>query len=114
MLYGLKVPRGGWDGIPVLIDVCGYNLAERSVCTECVGRSEQGTFVMVQRSFDWYRCITDLLDLLVQPHSAMPYVHMGFSTVLYISILFSSERGEFFPINQFISLVYDQVVSFFL
>ena len=40
MLCGLKVPRGGWDGIPVLIDDCGYNLAERSVRTECVGRSE--------------------------------------------------------------------------
>ena len=34
----------------------------------------------------------------------MPYVHIGFSTVLYISSLFSSERGEFFPISQFISL----------
>ena len=40
MLCGLKVPRGGWDGFPVLIDVCGYNLAERSVRTGCVGRSE--------------------------------------------------------------------------
>jgi len=59
---------------------------------------------MVRRSFDWYRCITDKFDLLAQPQSAMPYVHMGFSTVLYISNLFSSERGEFFLIIQFISL----------
>jgi len=74
----------------------------------------QGAFVIVRRSFDWYRCITDIFDLLAQPQSAMPYVHMGFSTVLYISSLFSSERGEFFPISQFISLFFwDQVVSFF-
>ena len=65
----------------------------------------QGAFVIVRRSFDWYHCITDIFDLLAQPQSAMPYVHMGFSTVLYISSLFSSERGEFFPISQFISLV---------
>ena len=40
MLCGLKVPRGGWDGIPVLIDVCGCILAKRSVRKECVGWSE--------------------------------------------------------------------------
>jgi hypothetical protein len=40
VLCGLRVPREGWDGIPVLIDVCGYNLVERSVRTGCVGRSE--------------------------------------------------------------------------
>jgi len=30
---------------------------------------------------------------------------MGFSTVLYISNLFSSESGEFFPISHFNSLM---------
>ena len=39
------------------------------------------------------------------PKARCRYVRMGFSTVLYISSLFSSERGEFFPISQFISLV---------
>ena len=47
----------------------------------------QGAFVIVRRSFDWYRCITDIFDLLVQSQSAMPYVLMGFSAVLYISSL---------------------------
>jgi len=60
----------------------------------------QGACVIVRRSLDWYRCIAYIFDLLAQPQSAMPYVHMGFSTVLYISSLFSSERGEFFPISQ--------------
>jgi hypothetical protein len=45
------------------------------------------------------------LDLLAQPHRTMPYVHMGLSIVLYISSLFSSDSGEFFPITHFICLV---------
>jgi hypothetical protein len=41
VLCGLRVPREGWDGIPVLNDVYGYKLVERSVRTAgCVGRSE--------------------------------------------------------------------------
>ena len=52
VLCELKFPRGGWDGIPVLIDVCGYNLAERSVRKECVGWSEV---------FGWLRTGTHLL-----------------------------------------------------
>ena len=40
MLSGIKVPLAGWDGIPVLIDVCEYTLAERSVRMGCGGRSE--------------------------------------------------------------------------
>ena len=76
MLCGIKVPLAGWDGIPGLIDVCEYTLAERSVRTGCGGRSwlvtYQGAFVMIRRSFDWYRYIIDILDLLAQPQSAMP------------------------------------------
>ena len=67
----------------------------------------QGAFVIIRKSFDCYRCITDVFDLLAQPQSMMPYVHMGFSTVLYISSVFSNEKGEFFPISQFISFRYE-------
>ena len=74
----------------------------------------QGAFVIIRKSFDCYRCITDVFDLLAQPQSMMPYVHMGFSTVLYIISLFSSERGKFFPISQFISLVLRSSCFFFL
>ena len=57
----------------MLIDVCGFNLAERSVRTVYVGQSEVlGAFVMIRRSFDWCRCIIDILDLLAQLQSAMP------------------------------------------
>ena len=40
MLCGIKVPLAGWDGIPVLIDIYEYTLADRSVRTGCGGRSE--------------------------------------------------------------------------
>jgi hypothetical protein len=53
VLYGVKVPRGGWDRLPVLIDVCGYNLAELSERMGCVGRSEV---------FGWLRTRARLLQ----------------------------------------------------
>jgi len=34
------------------------------------------------RRFDWYRWMTAMLDLVEHPHSSIPYVHTGFSTVL--------------------------------
>ena len=54
VLCGLKFPRGGWDGIPVLIDVCGCNLAERSVRMECVGQSEVFGWLRTREHFLWY------------------------------------------------------------
>jgi hypothetical protein len=38
--------------------------------------------VIVLRSLDWYRWMTAMLDLVAHPHSSIPYVHIGFSTVL--------------------------------
>jgi hypothetical protein len=52
VLCGLRVPRGGWDGIPVLIDVYRCNVVERSVRTGCVGPSEV---------FGWLRTRAHLL-----------------------------------------------------
>jgi len=53
VLCGVKVLRGGWNGLPALIDVCGYNLAERSGRMGCVGRSEL---------FGWLRTSAHLLQ----------------------------------------------------
>jgi len=50
VLCRVKVPREGWNGLPVLIDVCGYNLAERSGRTGCVGRSEVFGWLIVLKS----------------------------------------------------------------
>jgi hypothetical protein len=38
--------------------------------------------------------------LLAQPHSSIPYIHMGFIATLYSRILFSSFRSDFLPNNQ--------------
>jgi hypothetical protein len=53
----IKGSTGAWDGTPVLIDDCGYTLAEGCVRTGCVCLvTYQGAFVIIRRSFDWYRC----------------------------------------------------------
>jgi hypothetical protein len=53
-LCGLRVPREGWDGIPVLNDVYGYNLVKRSVRTGCVGRSEVFGWSRTRAHLLWY------------------------------------------------------------
>ena len=42
-----------------------------------------GAMVIDLRSWDWYLWMTAMLDLVSHPHSSIPYVHNGFSTVLY-------------------------------
>jgi hypothetical protein len=46
VLCGLRVPREVWDGIPVLIDVYGYNLVERSVRTGCEHEQHNGSYAI--------------------------------------------------------------------
>jgi hypothetical protein len=38
--------------------------------------------------------------LLAQPHSSIPWVHMGFIATFYTRILFSRFRCDFLPNNQ--------------
>ena len=40
-----------------------------------------GALVIDLRSLDCYRWMTAMLDLVAHPHSSIPYVHTGFSTV---------------------------------
>jgi len=61
--------------------------------------------VIVLRSLDWYGWMRSMLDLEAHPHSSIPYVHTGFSTVLQMRSLFSNDRGEWFPMSQYISRV---------
>jgi hypothetical protein len=44
------------------------------------------------------------LDVLADPHSDMPYVHIGFKIVLYTSSLFSIDSCDFLPISHCICL----------
>jgi hypothetical protein len=65
LLCGLKVPREGWGGIPVLIDVCGCSLAERSVRTGCVGRSEVCGWLRTRVHSLWYRGVSTGIAVLL-------------------------------------------------
>jgi hypothetical protein len=55
----------------------------------------QGALTMIHRILDWVVCMSCALDLLAQPHSWMPYVQIGFRTVLYIRSLLSIDRCDY-------------------
>jgi len=62
----------------------------RSVCNVWL-LTYRGAFVMSRNVFDWKACNILVLDGLLQPHSSIPYVHIGFILVLYSSSLFSTD-----------------------
>ena len=58
--------------------------------------------IAIDRSIlDWHLCRMVILELLAQPHSSMPYVHMGFIATLYTRTLFSRDNGDFLPKSQY-------------
>jgi hypothetical protein len=61
---------------------------------ECV--IYDGILMIMLRNFDWYLC-SILLEFAAVPQSWIPYVRIGFSMVLYNSILFSSANCKFLP-----------------
>jgi hypothetical protein len=44
---------------------------------------------------DWHLCRMATLELMAQPHSSMPYVHMGFIATLYTRTLRERKWQEF-------------------
>ena len=42
-----------------------------------------------------------ILELVAQPHSSMPCIHMGFIATLYTRTLFSRDNGDFLPKSQY-------------
>jgi len=59
------------------VRTCGMCRSEWRVRFE----TYHGALVIDLRSLDWYRRMTAMLDLEAYPHSSIPYVHTGFSTV---------------------------------
>jgi hypothetical protein len=57
---------------------------------KCIPRSawrvwldtNHGTFVIERNIFDWNVCRTFVLEVLLQPHSSIPYVQIGFNMIL--------------------------------
>ena len=112
LVGALVVPWEGWGASPGVVwwvavrsrntvRTCGMYRSEWRVWLEIY----YGALVIVLRSLDWYRWMTAMLVLVAHPHSSIPYVHTGFSTVLYMRSLFSIDRGECFPMSQYISRV---------
>jgi hypothetical protein len=44
--------------------------------------TNHGAFVIECNIFDWYVCRTFVLEGLLQPHSSISYVHIGFDMIL--------------------------------
>ena len=74
----------------------------------------QGALVIMRRIFDCAFCSIAWLDLLAQPHISMPYVQIGFITVLYIKSLFSIDSCDFFPSSQYNSFTLSSICFFFI
>jgi hypothetical protein len=62
-----------------------------------------GALVIRRRTLDWNLWIIFVFDGFAQPHSCIPYVHMGFILHLYSRSLFSMDNLDLRPQNQDIS-----------
>jgi len=62
---------------------------------------------------DWHLCRMAILELLTQPHSSMPYVHMGFIAILCTRTLFSRDNGDFLPKSQYSYLNFRSICFLF-
>jgi hypothetical protein len=63
----------------------------------------QGALVIKCKTLDWNLWIFFVFDGFVQPHSCIPYVHMGFIMHLYSRSLFSMDNLDLRPKSQDIS-----------
>jgi hypothetical protein len=54
----------------------------------------QWAVTSILRTLFWNLCTISIFELLAVPHKGTPYVHMGFSTVLYSSSWFASESSD--------------------
>ena len=81
----------------------------------CVGFDTYRGASAVDRSvLGWHLCRMAILKLLAQPHSSMPYVHMGFIATLYTRTLFSRDNGDFLPKSQYSCLNFRSICFVFL
>jgi len=79
---------------------------------ECVICDVRGALIIILRTFDCYLCGISRSKFAAVPQSRIPYVQMGFSTVLCNSILFSRNSREFLPSNRYILQFESQVLAF--
>ena len=72
----------------------------RSVCKIVFG-TYRGALTIDLRTLFWNICSISMSELLAVPQRGMPCVQMGFTIVLYISKLFSSDSFDFLPMIQY-------------
>ena len=72
----------------------------RSVCGIVFG-TYRGALTIDLRTLFSNLCSISMLELLAVPQRGVPYVQMGFRTVLYIRILFYSHSFDFLPMIQY-------------
>ena len=82
---------------------CLIPLSRMTSCTDGIRSSlwimslvtYHGASTVALNIFDWHLCMTAILDLQVQPHNSMPYVHIGAIMDLYSRSLLSTDRWDF-------------------
>ena len=67
-------------------------------------RLYHGALVIVLKTLFWKRCKISMLEWEAVPQRGIPYVNIGFSTVLYNRSLFSSDNSDLLPMTQYIRL----------
>jgi len=72
----------------------------RSVCRIVFG-TYHGALTIDLKTLFSNLCSISMLELLAVPQRGVPYVQMGFRTVLYIRILFYSHSFDFLPMIQY-------------
>ena len=78
----------------------------RSVCSVWL-LAYRGAFVSSLYVFDWKACNVLALDGLLQPHSSIPSVRIGFSMVLYSSseVKFEEADSKYFAKEKSVNLL---------
>jgi hypothetical protein len=69
--------------------------------------------VTIHSILDWLRCILAICDLLPHPHNSILQVQIDFMTVLYRSILLSSNVGDFLQMIQYKTFTFRSICFFF-
>ena len=73
----------------------------------------RGASAIDRSILDWHLCRIAILELLMQPHSSMPYVQMGFIATLYTRTLFPRDNGDFMPESQYSCLNFRSICFLF-
>jgi len=98
---------------------CSILLSCMNSCTVGIRRSlwvislvtYRGASTIGINIFDWYLCMTEILDLQAQPYNSMSYVHIGAIMDLYSRRLLSTDRWDNLNIKITLHALFNIAVS---